>query len=66
MGDIPHGWACAEFSMLLRDILLFEADEDGDRQLHLAAGVLPHWHQDGQRIRPGGDRRVTKKIGIQS
>lgn len=25
MGDIPHGWAAAEFNLLLRDILFFEA-----------------------------------------
>jgi hypothetical protein len=26
MGDIPHGWAAAEFLLLLREILFFEAD----------------------------------------
>src|SRR5262249_19580622 len=26
MGDIPHGWAAAEFLWLFRDILFFEAD----------------------------------------
>lgn len=51
MGDIPHGWAAAEFLLLLRDILLFEADEDHDPQLYLAAGVPPHWLGDGERIR---------------
>lgn len=50
MGDIPHGWAAAEFNALLRDILLFEADEDTDPHLYLAAGVLPHWVADGQEI----------------
>jgi hypothetical protein len=44
MGDIPHGWACAEMILLLRDILLFEAaEDDADPHLHLAPGVMPHW-----------------------
>ena len=50
MGDIPHGWACAEFMLLLRDILFFEADEDGDAQIYLAPGVLAHWIGDGQSV----------------
>jgi hypothetical protein len=50
MGDIPHGWACAEFMMLLRDILFFEADEDGDAHLYVAPGVMPHWLGDGESI----------------
>jgi hypothetical protein len=43
MGDIPHGWAAAEFNLLLRDICLFEADEDGNPHIFIAAGVPPHW-----------------------
>ena len=43
MGDIPHGWACAELMMLLRDILFFEAAEDSDPHIYLAPGVMPHW-----------------------
>ena len=50
MGDIPHGWACAEMMLLLRDILFFEADEDGDPHIYLAAGVMPHWIQDNQDV----------------
>ena len=50
MGDIPHGWACAELMTLLRDILCFESDEDGDAQLYVAAGVMPHWLGDGESI----------------
>jgi hypothetical protein len=48
MGDIPHGWAAAEFILLLRDILFFEADEDGDAHVYLAPGIPPHWLTDGQ------------------
>jgi hypothetical protein len=50
MGDIPHGWACADFLTLLRDILFFETDEDGDAQLYLAPGLMPHWLGDGETI----------------
>jgi hypothetical protein len=50
MGDIPHGWACAEFILLLRDILFFEAAEDDDPQIYLAPGVLPRWLADGEAV----------------
>jgi hypothetical protein len=50
MGDIPHGWACAEFILLLRDILFFEADEDSDPHIYLAPGVVPRWLNDGESI----------------
>ena len=50
MGDIPHGWACAEFILLLRDILFFEADEDIDPHIYIAPGVLPRWLDDGQTV----------------
>lgn len=43
MGDIPHGWAAAEFNLLLRDIAFFESDEDGAPHVYLAPGVAPHW-----------------------
>lgn len=43
MGDIPHGWAAAEFMLLVRDMLFFEAGEDDDRHLYLAPGILPRW-----------------------
>lgn len=50
MGDIPHGWAAAEFNLLLRDILFFEADEDADPHIYLAPGVMPHWIGDGEEV----------------
>jgi hypothetical protein len=43
MGDIPHGWAAAEFNLLLRDMLFFESGEDDDPRIYLAPGVLPRW-----------------------
>jgi hypothetical protein len=50
MGDMAHGWACAELVLLLRDILFFEAAEDGDPHIFLAAGVMPHWLAGGGAI----------------
>ena len=50
MGDIPHGWACAEFILLLRDMLFFEADEDGQPQIYLAPGILPQWLNEGETV----------------
>jgi len=50
MGDIPHGWACAEYMSLLRDMLFFEVDEDGDPHIYLAPGVLRGWLQDGEPL----------------
>jgi len=50
MGDIPHGWACAELLTLLRDILFFEVNEDGDAHLYVAPGVMPHWLGEGESV----------------
>jgi hypothetical protein len=50
MGDMPHGWACAEFMLLMRDILFFEADEDGNPHIYIAPGVMPHWLKDNQSV----------------
>jgi hypothetical protein len=50
MGDIPHGWACAELILLLRDILFFEIAEDSDPHVYLAAGVMPHWLAGGGSV----------------
>ena len=47
MGDIPHGWACAELILLIRDIFFFEVGEEDDPQIFLAAGVMPHWLASG-------------------
>jgi hypothetical protein len=54
MGDMPHGWACAEFTLLIRALMLDEADEDGQPTLRLCAGVLPKWLPDGAVLRVTG------------
>ena len=45
---MPHGWAVAEFWLLMRDCLVFE----NDQQLVLLSGVPPAWftHEDGIMI----------------
>ncbi|MEU6373000.1 hypothetical protein [Streptomyces sp. NPDC046909] len=53
MGDIPHGWAAAEYLLLIRDILFFEADEDRDPHLYIAPGVRPHWVPGDERSEMG-------------
>ncbi len=66
MGDIPHGWACAEFMTLMRDILFFEADEDGSPQIYLTPGVMPHWLGDGQSVRVANAPTIfTSQFGFQ-
>lgn len=50
MGDIPHGWAAAEFLTLMRDILFFEADEDGQPHIYIAPGLRTHWLDNNQAI----------------
>ena len=51
MGDIPHGWACAEFLLLVRNMLFFEADEDVNPHIYIAPGVLPQWVKLGETLR---------------
>lgn len=50
MGDIPHGWAAAEFILLIRDMLFFEVAEDHDPQIYLAPGIIPHWLNQGEPV----------------
>jgi hypothetical protein len=47
---MPHGWAIAEFWLLLRDCLVFE--EDWRHRLVLLSGIPPGWftHPDGIKI----------------
>jgi hypothetical protein len=50
MGDIPHGWAAAEYQLLMRDICFFESGEDDGPHVYLAPGVLPHWLAGGAEL----------------
>lgn len=58
MGDMPHGWACAELILLVRDMLFFEADEDGAPHIFLIPGIRPEWLGDGESIRVQNARTV--------
>lgn len=42
-GDMPHGWAAADYILLLRDSIVSERDGG----LHIAAGVQPNWLMKG-------------------
>jgi hypothetical protein len=53
MGDMPHGWAAAEFLLLLREMLFFEAGEDDGRELYVAPGIPPRW------LRGDGGHAIT-------
>ena len=48
------GWACAEFNLLLRDILFFEVGEDTAPHIFIAPGVMPHWLGEGQSVEVSG------------
>ena len=49
MGDGQHGWASAEWIMMLRSLFVYE---EGDT-LVLGAGLQPSWCDDGQCLRFG-------------
>ncbi len=46
---MPHGWAVAEFWLLMRDSILFEEED----RLILLAGVPPEWFGDARGMRTG-------------
>lgn len=52
MGDGQHGWAAAEYVMLLRN--MFVAEETG--QVIIGRGIRPEWLQHGHRISFGPTR----------
>lgn len=45
-GDMPHGWAAAQYVHLHRNCLVFENNED----LDLCWGVQPDWLNEGARL----------------
>lgn len=65
MGDGQHGWASAEWVMMMRFLFVLEA---GGR-LVLGAGLVPSWTGEGSRLRfgpaptPQGDIEVRVEGG---
>ena len=57
MGDMPHGWAAAEFMLLLREILFFEAGEDDNRELYMPRRPAPLAERRRRALRHGDQRR---------
>lgn len=43
-GDMPHGWAAANFILLVRNAIALEREGI----LHIAAGVQPEWLREGR------------------
>jgi len=51
LGDIPHGWACAEYVLLVRDMLFYE-DFDSNR-IVICPGVQEEWIPEGELLSVG-------------
>jgi hypothetical protein len=49
LGDMPHGWAAAEYARAVRSALVWERESDA--ALVVAAGVPADWLADGGRVR---------------
>ena len=49
MGDGQHGWAAAEWVMMMRNLFV---REEGDK-LILGSGVFPEWLESGEELRFG-------------
>jgi hypothetical protein len=47
---MPHGWAIAEFWLLMRDCLVFEDEE----RLVLLSGIAPEWFRHPKGLSAGG------------
>ncbi len=56
-GDMPHGWAAAEYIFLHRNSLVYE----NDGVLELCWGVQPDWLPDGARL---AARRAPTTLGV--
>ncbi len=46
MGDGQHGWAAAEWIMMIRNCFVREEEEF----LIIGSGILPEWREEGQRM----------------
>jgi hypothetical protein len=60
MGDIPHGWAAAEFQLLMRDICFFESGEDDGPHECFPEGLRTPQYQRARRWPP---RRTSDERG---
>jgi hypothetical protein len=49
MGDGQHGWAAAEWAMMIRNLFI---REEGDR-LILGSGIFPEWLESGKELHFG-------------
>ncbi len=60
MGDGQHGWAAAEWVMMIRNLFV---REEG-RGLILCSGILPEWLQSGSPLRFGPTPTPFGKISV--
>jgi hypothetical protein len=60
MGDGQHGWAAAEWLMMIRNLFV---REEGDT-LVLGSGLLPEWIDSGQSLRFGPTQTLFGSVEI--
>ncbi len=60
MGDGQHGWAAAEWIMMMRNLFV---REEGDR-LILGSGIFPEWLESGEELRFGPTLTPHGRISI--
>jgi hypothetical protein len=60
MGDGQHGWAAAEWLMLLRNLFIMEENQS----LIIGRGVLPHWLESGQPVSYGPTLTPFGSVGV--
>jgi hypothetical protein len=58
-GDMPHGWMCASYISLIRNILVREVGSD----LVIASGVPEEWLAPGREIEIGGFPTTNGTVG---
>jgi len=60
MGDGQHGWAAAEWVMMIRNLFI---REEGDK-LILGSGVFPDWLESGEELRFGPTLTPHGRVGV--
>lgn len=60
MGDGQHGWAAAEWLMMIRNCFIREESNC----LILGSGILPEWHEDGSEIYFGPTLTTWGKVSV--